>query len=143
MNLPEIPFAAVSKFFTVSYRYYSSGIPASDPLLVVDGLKTFQEAAEYALAIGTPGKGWEDYSPQKWDVESGTGTIIYQHTIHSTALEINIRPYVKFNVSLYRYIDCVPATVYQSTVFTKQSLKRFDDAAEDDARAGTEYGGNV
>lgn len=117
MNLPEILPAKVSRFFTVSYRYYSSGIPSSDPLLVVDGLKTFQEAAEYALAIGTPGDGWTHYSPKKWDLESGTATVIYQHTIHSTALEITIRPSLKLNnVSLYRYIDCVPTTFYQSTV---------------------------
>lgn len=122
-NATEIPPATVSKFFTVSYRYYNSGMPTSDPLLVVDGLKTFQEAAEYALAIGTPGDGWADYSLKKCDPESGTVTIIYQHTIPSTALEINIRSSVKFNVSLYRYIDCVPATVYQSNAFAQQSLK--------------------
>lgn len=116
MNLPEITPATDSTIFTVSYRYYNSGIPASDPLLVVDGLKTFQEAAEYALAIHTPGNGWGHYSPKKWDPESGMATIIYHHTIHSTALEITIRPSLKFNVSLYRYIDCVPATVYQSRV---------------------------
>lgn len=116
MNLLEITPATVSTFFTVSYRYYSSGIPASDPLLVVDGLKTFQEAAEYALAIHTPGDGWGNYSPKIWDLESGTATIIYHHTIHSTAFEITIRPSLNFNISLYRYIDCVPANVYQSRV---------------------------
>lgn len=116
MNLPGITPAPVSTSFMVSYRYYSSGIPASDPLLVVDGLKTFQEAAEYALAIHIPGDGWAHYSPIKWDLESGTATIIYHHTIHSTAFELTIRPSLKFNVSLYRYIDCVPATVYQSRV---------------------------
>lgn len=116
MNKTEITPATDSTFFTVSYRYYNSGIPASDPLLVVDGLKTFQEAAEYAIAIHTPGDGWAHYSPKGWDFESGTATIIYYHTIHSTALEITIHPSLKFNVSLYRYIDCVPATVYQSRV---------------------------
>lgn len=66
----------------VSYRYYSSDIPASDPLLIVDGLKPFQEAAEQVLAIRPLGYGWAYYSPEKWDPESETASITYHHTIH-------------------------------------------------------------
>lgn len=112
----------------VSYRYYSSDIPASDPLPVVDGLKTFQEAAEYALAIHTPGFGWAQCTPEKWDLETGTATITYHHTVHSTAFEVTIRPALKFNVSLCWYIDGVPAT---NPVSVRQGIKRFDDAVED------------
>lgn len=128
MNSLKTMPATTSTSFMVLYRYYSSGIPASDPLLVVDGLKTFQEAAEYALAIHTPGYGWAHYRPEKWDLESGTATITYHHTIHSTAFEITIRPSPKFDVSLCWYIDGVPVTNH---VFVRQGLKRFDDAVED------------
>lgn len=100
MNLPETIPATASTSFVVSYRYYSSGIPTSDPLLIVGGLKTFQKAAEYAFAILPPGNGWVHYSPQIWDIKSGTATITYNHTIHSTAFEITIHPSLKLNVSL-------------------------------------------
>lgn len=128
MNSPETMPATTFTSFMVSYRYYTSGIPASDPLPIVDGLKTFQEAAEYALAIHTPGCGWAHCTPEKWDLEAGTATITYDHTIHSTSFEITIRPSLKFNVSLCWYIDGLPAT---NPVFIRQGLKRFDDAVED------------
>lgn len=120
--------ATTSITFMVSYRYYSSGIPASDPIPVVDGLKTFQDAAEYALAIHTPGHGWAPCTPEKWDLGAETATIRYQHTIYSTAFEITIRPSHKFNVSMCWFIDGVPAT---NPVLVRQGLKRFDDAVED------------
>lgn len=109
--------ATVSTSFMISYCYYSSGSPVSDPLLVVDGLKTFQEAAEYAIAIRPPGNGWARYSPEKWDPESETATITYHHRVRSTAFEITICPSVKFNVSRNRYIDGVPTTIYESRIF--------------------------
>lgn len=128
MNSPETMPATTFTSFMVSYRYYTSGIPASDPLPIVDGLKTFQEASEYALAIHTPGYGWAHCTPEKWDLEAGTATITYDHTIHSTSFEITIRPSLKFNVSLCWYIDGLPAT---NPVCIRQGLKRFDDAVED------------
>lgn len=120
--------ATTSTCFMVSYRYYSSGIPASDVLPVVGGLKTFQEAVENALAIHAPGYGWAYCAPEKWDLEAGTATITYHHTIHNTAFEITIRPSLKFNVSMCWYIDGLPAT---NPVLVRQGLKRFDDAVED------------
>lgn len=139
--------ATTSKSFMVSYRYYSSDIPASDPIPAVDGLKTFQDAAEYALAIHSPGnyfyyyyyyggsRGWAwDWAPctpsEQWDLEAGRATLRYEHRIDSTpaAFEITIRPSPTFNVSLCWFIDGLPAT---NAVFVKQGLEHFDDAVED------------
>lgn len=126
-----------SASFMVSYRYYSSAIPASDPIPVVDGLKSFQDAAQYALAIHSPGYGygyggscsWVPCTPdEKWDLEAGRATLRYEHRIHSAAFEITIRPSPTFNVSLCWFIDGLPAT---NPVYVRQGLEHFADAVED------------
>lgn len=138
--------------FMVSYRYYSSDLPASDPIPVVDGLSTFQDAAKYALAIHSPGyyyhhyyyyyygggggdDGWGwGWTPctleEKWDLEAGRATLRYEHRSHSTAaaFEITIHPSPTFKVSLCWFIDGLPAT---TPVFVRQGLDHFDDAVED------------
>lgn len=115
--------------FMVSYRYYCSGIPASDPIPVVDGLKTFQDAAKYALAIHTPAYGgWAPCTPEKWDLEAGRATLRYEYRIYLITFELTIRPSPTFNVSLCWFIDGLPAT---NPVFVRQGLDHFDDAVED------------
>lgn len=129
--------ATTSTSFMVSYRYYNSDIPASDPIPIVDGLKTFQDAARYALAIQLSRSyycygGWAPCSStlEKWDFEAGRATLRYEHRIHysAAAFEITIRPSPKFNVSICWFIDGLPAT---NPVFVSKGLEHFDDAVED------------
>lgn len=145
--------ATTSRSFMVSYRYYSSDIPASDPIPVIDGLKTFEDAAKYALAIHSPGYyyyycydhydggwgwGWAEWAdwaewapcntPEEWDPGAGRATLRYEHRIHSAAIEITIRPSPTFNVSLCWFIHGLPATI---PVFVRQGLQHFDDAVDD------------
>lgn len=134
--------AMTSTSFMVSYRYYSSDIPASDPITIVDGLQTFQDAAKYALAIPSPGYDYyygswvtpcSSSTPEKWDCNfegAGRARLRYEHRIHysAAAFEITIRPSPTFNVSLCWFIEGLPAT---NPVFVRKGLEHFDDAVED------------
>lgn len=128
MPVSEIMSSVNCTLFTVSYQYYSYGIPVGDLVIASDELETFEEAVIYARGIQSPSSNWVSFTPEEWDFDARTGKIVYYQTVHGAGFAINIHPSPKFYISVCWYISGVPATDLGLVV---QGLKTYEDAIED------------
>lgn len=128
MPVSEIMSSVNCTHFTVSYQYYSYGIPAGDLIIASDKLETFQEAVAYARGIQSPSSDWVSFTPEELDFNARIGKIVYYQTVHGAGFAINIHPSLKFNISFCWYVNGVLAT---DPALVVQGLRRYEDAIED------------
>ena len=59
--------------------WFIDGVPATNPVLVRQGLKRFDDAVEDARQVVTTGDVWSQKGIEVWDEENGWGSIRYYH----------------------------------------------------------------
>lgn len=93
--------------FNVSICWYVNGVPATNSVLVVQGLGSYEDAIEDARQVKTKGEGWSGRGIEMWDSENGRANIRYYHLVDDEFFEVVVEretmtcDRVVFNVNLY------------------------------------------